>query len=279
MAEVLDDELRVLEGAVAVVQRGPDARVSEADDVGAAVAGEVGEEARVFLGPPAARVVAEVLDDEPRALERAVAVVEGHPHPGVSEPDDVRTAVAGEVGEKARMLLHPPTARHVAEVLHDELGTLEGAVAVAQRHPDALVAEADDVRAAVAGEVGQEARVLLHPPTARAVAEVRHHELWGGEGGVAPVQGDPGARLAEADDVGAAVAREVGEEAWVFLHPPSARVVAEVLHDEPRSLEGAAAVVQGDPGARVAEADDLSLIHIPAASRRGCFCVRQPPAE
>jgi hypothetical protein len=44
------------------------------------------------------------------------------------------------------------------------LGLLEPAVAAVVRHPDPFVAEADDVRIAVAGDVGEEAEVLLARP-------------------------------------------------------------------------------------------------------------------
>ena len=44
------------------------------------------------------------------------------------------------------MLLHPPAAGLVAEPGKRELRRLEGAVAIAQRHPHPVIAEADDVR-------------------------------------------------------------------------------------------------------------------------------------
>ena len=53
-----------LEAAVAVAERDVDAGVAEADDVGAPVAGDVGEQAWVFVDAPAAGLVAEVVDDE-----------------------------------------------------------------------------------------------------------------------------------------------------------------------------------------------------------------------
>ena len=64
-AEVVDDELDGAVGAVGLERGDVDAGVAEADDVGPAVAGGVGQEPRVFGRPPAAGVEAEV--GRPRA--------------------------------------------------------------------------------------------------------------------------------------------------------------------------------------------------------------------
>src|SRR4051812_49119820 len=66
------------------------------------------------------------------------------------------------------------------------------------------------------------------PPPAGVVAEVRHDHRRRLEGAVAVVERDPAPGVAEADDVRPPVARQVGEEAGVFLAPPPAGVVAEV---------------------------------------------------
>ena len=126
------------------------------------------------------------------------------------------------------MLVDSP-ALVVAEVVENEPGLLEGAVAVGQRDVDPGVAEADDVGAAVAGDVGDEAGVPVDLPAAGLGAEVvdgRHGRV--GEGAVSVGEGDVDAGVAEADDVGAAVAGEVGEEAGVLVDAP-ALVVAEVV--------------------------------------------------
>ena len=150
-----------------VAYRRPDAGVAEADDVGPAVAGEVGEEPRVLVDPPAAGFV--------RRSRRATncggwnvpsPLLSATYDAGVAEADDVGPAVAGEVGEQARMLVDPPAAGLEAEVGEHELRRLERAVAVAERDLHAGVAEADDVGPAVAGDVGQEPRVLVDPPAA-----------------------------------------------------------------------------------------------------------------
>ena len=65
-----------------------------------------------------------------------------------------------------------PAAGLVAEVLDDAADGAERAVGLGARDLDAGVAESDDVGAAVAGGVGQEPRMPVHPPTAGLVAEV-----------------------------------------------------------------------------------------------------------
>ena len=70
------------------------------------------------------------------------------------------------------MLVDTPSARVVAEVGEHHLWGLEGPIAVVERDPDAGVAEADDVRPAVARQIGQEARMALDTPPAGGVAEV-----------------------------------------------------------------------------------------------------------
>ncbi len=75
-----------------------------------------------------------------------------------------------------------------------------------ERRPHAGIAEADDVRFAVTGDVGQEARVLVHPP-ALLEAELCQHELRIGEESAALAEGGPRSGVAEADDVGPAISR------------------------------------------------------------------------
>ena len=123
------------------------------------------------------------------------------------------------------MLVHAPAAGFEAEVGEHELRRLERPVAVAQRRPHAGVAEADDVGPAVAGDVGEEARVLLDPPTAGLEPEVRQHELWIGEESAALAERRPHSGVPEPDDVGAAVAGDVGQEARVPIDPPAPRSV------------------------------------------------------
>ena len=111
------------------------------------------------------------------------------PHPGGTEAHHVVGTVAGDVGEEPGVLLHPPAARVVPEVGDCELRGLEGAVAVVDRYPDAVIAEPDDVGAGVVGEPGQEPRMLVDPPVAGVVSEVRHDEdrhRHGAEGVNAP---------------------------------------------------------------------------------------------
>ena len=60
------------------------------------------------IDPPTAGIVAEVVDDDARRLERAVAVAECGPDAAVAEADDVVVPARGEPGETSRMLVDAP---------------------------------------------------------------------------------------------------------------------------------------------------------------------------
>src|SRR5262249_20620633 len=111
-------------------------------------------------------------DARPGLFRTRVAFIARDVDPGVSEADDVRAAVARDVDDEARVLVDTPASGDVAEVVDDPLRRLEGAVAVVARDVDPGVTEADDVRAAVARHVDDEARVLVDTPASGDVAEV-----------------------------------------------------------------------------------------------------------
>ena len=107
-----------------------DARAAEAEDVDASVAGDVGQEARVAVDSPAARilVVPESAAYQLGLLEAAVAFVARHPDAFVAEADDVRVLIAGDVGEETEVPLAPPPLG-LPVVVQNKPGTLERAVA------------------------------------------------------------------------------------------------------------------------------------------------------
>lgn len=93
--------------------------------------------------------------------------VADHVHSRTAEADDVDASVAGDVSQEAGVAVDPPSACVfvVPEPAAHQLGLLEAAVAVVVRYPDAFVAEADDVRDAVTGDVGEEPECFspVHP--------------------------------------------------------------------------------------------------------------------
>src|SRR5205823_5676700 len=117
--------------------RDVDAGITEADDVGAPVPGGVDEQTRVLVDAPAAAVVAEVVDHELWRAECAVRSCLRDVDAGITEADDVRSPVAGGVGQEAGMLVHAPAPGAVAEVVHDELRGAECAVRLRLRDVDA----------------------------------------------------------------------------------------------------------------------------------------------
>src|SRR5262249_60444376 len=77
----------------------------------------------------------------------------------------------------------------------------------------------DDVRAPVAGDVREKSRVLVDAPATRLLPEVREHHLRRLKGAVAIAARGPHAGVAEADDVGTTVARDIGEKTRIALRP------------------------------------------------------------
>jgi hypothetical protein len=108
------------EAAVTGRDRGVRAGAAEADEVRAAVAGDVDNEPPVYVDPPAL-VVAEVVDHEPRREEGAAAGGHGGRDAGVAEPDDVGRPVAGDVGHHPDVPVERPTLVG-AEAGDDEAG-------------------------------------------------------------------------------------------------------------------------------------------------------------
>jgi hypothetical protein len=65
-----------------------------------------------------------------------------------------RTSVAGEVDSEPRVLVHSPPTDLDAEVVDCQLRLAEGAIAVVQRHPGAVVGGWKPIMNFSAGEVG-----------------------------------------------------------------------------------------------------------------------------
>src|SRR5438132_634388 len=98
-----------------------------------------------------ALVEGEPSEDEPRGLKAAVAIAERYPNPIDAEAHDVRAAVAREIREESRIFRVPALVE--AELVEDELESLEATIAIAKRDPRAIVAEAQQICAPVAREV------------------------------------------------------------------------------------------------------------------------------
>src|SRR3984893_10626923 len=188
------------------------ARVAEADDVGALVPGDVGERPRMALDPPPAGEahIAEVRDRPRDWPVRAGCLRQRDVDARVTEANDVRPAVTGGVGEETRMLVDLP-ALISAEIRDDEFHWSERSVGLRDRAVDARVTEANDVRPAVTGGVGEETRMLVDLP-ALISAEIRDDEFHWSERSVGLRDRAVDPRITEANDVRPAVTGGVGEE-------------------------------------------------------------------
>ena len=126
----------------------------------------------MLLNAPAPGVVAEVGDDELRRFIATAGQSTRDPDARVAESDNVEPTVACRVGQEPWMPLDAPPAGVVAEVVDYARDRAEAAVRLGERHIHPGVAESDDVGAAIAGDVDDEARVLVDAPAAGVVAEV-----------------------------------------------------------------------------------------------------------
>src|SRR5690349_18466231 len=176
--EVRLEEARRGETA-AGAQHGPDAIGAETDDIGAAIACHVDGEAWMLIHPPAL-VVTQVAHDQLWRGERAIAIVQGEIDPGVAETHDVGLAVAGHIGQQPQVAVHTPALVQTERLQHKSRGG-EAASSVAKRRPDPVIAKADDVRAPIAGQIDDEARMKGHLPAASIDAEIPQHAARRGE--------------------------------------------------------------------------------------------------
>src|SRR5262249_56150688 len=100
----------------------------------------------------------------------------------------------------------------------DAGGSGEGAVTVAQGDIHTVVPEADNVGAAIAGDIGQEPGVLVHAPP---LVNTESRDAGGhGERAVTVAQGDIHTVVPEADNVGAAIPGDIAQHPPVPLPPP-----------------------------------------------------------
>jgi hypothetical protein len=107
----------------------------------------------MFLDAPIL-VVAEIAQHEERVLKGPVAIPERRPNAVKAKSNDVGEAILVQIDQKSGMLVHLPASGLEAEVGIHDVGILKCAIAVAERHPHAALAEADDVR--------ESARVRTH---------------------------------------------------------------------------------------------------------------------
>ena len=221
--EIRQDGLRVRvgEGAVRVLEGSPDARVRESDDIGTAVLVDVDDKARMLLDPPAL-VVAVVIVNRARGLKSADAVPDRRPHKIGAEADDVGEAVAVDVEHEPRVPVDQP-ALVVAEIVQRKSRGLKGSVAVSDRRPNAVVAEADHVGEAVLVQIREKPWVLVDLPASGVEAEIGVHDDRILERAFAVPERRPHAAGAEGDDVGKAAGCQRPEKAGMLVHPPSER--------------------------------------------------------
>jgi len=96
--------------------------------------------------------------------EVTLPIVERNISRVLPKTDDVRTSISRQVDYEPRVLRNLPPLVD-AEVVEDELGLLESAIAVVERDVNPRVPESYDVAGLVAREVGNKSRVFVDLPS------------------------------------------------------------------------------------------------------------------
>ena len=199
----------------------------------------------------------EIVEDELGWLECPVSVVVRDPDSCLAESDNVRSFVAGQVGNKARVLVDLPPLSG-SEVVDRERDGTKSAVSLVQGGVNSSTATTEDVNLPVTRQISNEAGVLVDAPAAGAVAEVFDNALYRRESSVSVVAAEEDGIFAESYDVLTAVSCGVAKEAKVAIEAPTSSGVAEVLDGDGCGIEFRIAVVPGDKDSAIPKSDNVA---------------------
>ena len=129
---------------IPVVLRHEHPRTSESDDIDATGLPQIRHKPRVEVDAPGSSIcmIPIIPADESSRLEGIVAVVLCDEDTSIPKPNQVRSAVSGNISNEANMLIDTPPASIVGEIVEDTNDLLEDTVAQDQ---DLVQAETDDV--------------------------------------------------------------------------------------------------------------------------------------
>lgn len=103
---------------------------------------------------PSSGPITKVIHDPLQWLEGSVAIIGCNIYPGVSEANNVRTAITQYIGQETLVPVDTPSPGVVAKVIDNQLYRLEGSVAVVGRDIHPGVAESNNVWEAIAHHIG-----------------------------------------------------------------------------------------------------------------------------
>jgi hypothetical protein len=196
----------------------------------------------------------ELLKNKPSGLKTAIAVAKADPNSAIAKADDVGPAISSKVRDKSGVTVDAP-ALVEPELAKNKPGGLEAAIAIAEAHPHPVVAEANDVGAAVCGQIHYKARVFVNAPPG-IEGKITGYKPSRLETAVAVAKTDPDPVIAKADDVRTTGTGHVADEARMFVHAP-ALIEPEFLKNQACLLKATIAIAEADPGPNVTEADDV----------------------
>ena len=200
---------------------------------------------------------AEIVENELGGLECPVSAVVRDVDSCVAESDDVSSSVTGKVGDETRVLVDLPSLSG-PEVVDHQVDRTKSTASRVQRGVYSSTATPNNVDLSVAGQVSDEAGVLIDAPATRAVAEVVDDGLGGCEGSVPIVAADEDVALAESYDIHTAVAYDVAHEAEVAIEAPTPSVVAEIGERNVGGIEFCVAVVLGDENSAIPKSNNVA---------------------
>jgi hypothetical protein len=164
-------------------------------------------------------------------MESTIAVIHCNVNPGGTEPDDIPTLVACEVGNESRGLVNLPSLCS-SELVDDQVDRPKSATAVVQRRPASGISATNDVGLSIPGQVRYKAGVNANLPSSSAKAEVAEDGLHWGKGPIAIVARNKDVVFAETNDIETPVSCNVSKETEMTVQAPTTSIVAEVVQSE-----------------------------------------------
>jgi hypothetical protein len=143
-----------------------------------------------------------------------------------------------------------------AEVVEDQLGWLESAIAVVECDVNPGVTKPDDIATLVAREVGNESRVLVNLPSLCS-SKVVDDQIDRPKRAAAVVQRRPTSGTSATNDVGPSIPGQICYEAGVNANLPPSSADAEVVDDSLHWGKSPIAIVATDKDVIFAETNDV----------------------
>ena len=160
---------------------------------------QVGKPAHGVAHGPLSVVVGELFVESPNGSKPSLAIVVRNVSMGLSESDNIRTAISRQVHDESRVLADFPSLLD-AEMIEGEVGFHERIVPVAARNPHSCLAKSDEIPLFVTGQVGDATWMFVEIPSL-IDSKLAEDDLDRAKAAVSFVQRNMQSFVATADDV------------------------------------------------------------------------------